>query len=477
MVKQGAVRWCRVVAVVHLGTATTSRSHLRARIFEIRNVRKDINRARASRASICIDLASFFDNRTTRAATRETMAPANKAKKAGEAQVSPPTHTEKEEEMTIKAQEEEEPEEVWELKRVLVAGQADAHHCRMEGCAKEAVVVWHGADPDDEWPMCEDCQESEFGGWPEGVQREGGDTGNEDAVDASAAKNLADNDDTKATPSKKSDTPAAKEVVESNPVDKGPGTSNEEEANDEEEEEEEEEVWDLKKIMSVAEVTHECPIKCSHETCPLPAGVAWISNKDPTTKWYSCLDHQVRRQQRECQYSTLLSHTHTHFLSQAADFGGWPEINELPLKTMTKEHLDVLATKCSVQADIEMPIFPKTASLNSDNMTVVSNTITPGPNAQVAPDGAGTKLSSVTPSPALALKEANAKKAAKSKPPASKKQLDMHRQWQATAESMGGPDARIMVSKPEAKKLIFDVLHDAFSPMNITELHKASQWQ
>jgi hypothetical protein len=154
---------------------------------------------------------------------------------------------------------------------------------------------------------------------------------------------------------------------------------------------------------------------------------------------------------------------------QAEDFGGWPDLDELPLKHMTKEHLFTLASKCSSKSDVHMPVFPTTASPSAADVDIASHTVTPGRNAQI--DAATETLASVTPSPGQALKDANVAKAGKLKPPASQKQLEMHRQWQATAESMGGPNARIIVSKPEAKKLIFDVLHDAFAPMNITELH------
>ena len=69
-----------------------------------------------------------------------------------------------------------------------------------------------------------------------------------------------------------------------------------------------------------------------------------------------------------------------------------------------------------------------------------------------------------------------AAKANKSKatPKMSDKALATHRKWQEAAHKMGGPTARIVVSKPKAKQLIFDVLHDSFCPMNVTELHKAS---
>ena len=48
----------------------------------------------------------------------------------------------------------------------------------------------------------------------------------------------------------------------------------------------------------------------------------------------------------------------------------------------------------------------------------------------------------------------------------------MHRKWQEAATAAGGPDARIVVSKPEGKKLIYDLLFDAFRPMNINQIYK-----
>ena len=53
----------------------------------------------------------------------------------------------------------------------------------------------------------------------------------------------------------------------------------------------------------------------------------------------------------------------------------------------------------------------------------------------------------------------------------SKAALEMHKKWQQLASSMGGPGARIVVEKSKAKELIFDMLHDAFTPMNITQIH------
>ena len=60
------------------------------------------------------------------------------------------------------------------------------------------------------------------------------------------------------------------------------------------------------------------------------------------------------------------------------------------------------------------------------------------------------------------------KKKAPPQPTASA--LAMHRKWQ---EAAGGKDARIVVSKAAAKKLIYDLLYDTFGVMNITDIYKA----
>ena len=47
--------------------------------------------------------------------------------------------------------------------------------------------------------------------------------------------------------------------------------------------------------------------------------------------------------------------------------------------------------------------------------------------------------------------------------------LPMHKKWQDAATDLGG--GKIIINKTEAKKAIFDMLHDAFCPMNITQIH------
>ena len=176
------------------------------------------------------------------------------------------------------------------------------------------------------------------------------------------------------------------------------------------------------------------------------------------------------------------------------EFGGWPDtLDELPLQHMSDAHKKALITCCSKGTSVEMPNFdpvmapsaspdePNEASLPVSNQTTSAASaaaITPLPgqsatassynpvqqsNVAMAAGGAaaggGTEI---TPA------ERPKKPAAKP----SKKVLETHRKWQEAAVAMGGKDARIVVSKPAAKKLIFDLLHDEFAPLNITVIHK-----
>ena len=175
---------------------------------------------------------------------------------------------------------------------------------------------------------------------------------------------------------------------------------------------------------------------------------------------------------------------------QEDDFGGWPPVDELPLKYMTEEHKKALVTHCSDRANVDMPIFdpafaPSSASpqqsdssLPNSHHTATAAAVTPMPGqsfsmtttnimetAQQLADvvgcggGGGFKI---TPA-----------ERPKTKPNVkpSKKDMETHAKWQKEAEAMGGKDARIVVSKPKAKTLIFELLRDEFAPMNITTIN------
>jgi hypothetical protein len=60
-------------------------------------------------------------------------------------------------------------DEVWDVVRVF-EDPNDACDCRHEECKSKAVVVWATtSDLTDECPLCEECQELDFGGWPETI--------------------------------------------------------------------------------------------------------------------------------------------------------------------------------------------------------------------------------------------------------------------------------------------------------------------
>ncbi len=232
---------------------------------------------------------------------------------------------------------------------------------------------------------------------------------------------------------------------------------------EEDDEEEEEEGWDLKHIHTIDEIKSGT-MKCMTKRCPLIACTTYVSSIDSSNVWYSCLDCQQK------------------------DYGGWPtEIEEIPVKFLTEEHREVICEMCTGRYSPEMPNIPtndpsKVTSPQSNQattkLTTLDNTeldkttqsnvnqvsaVTPPPGQRrqsittTAPSTAtGNTTKKVTPIP--------------SKP--SNQALAMHKKWQDTANVLGGE--RIIVSKPEAKKLILELLKDSFKPMNITDIFKVS---
>ena len=63
----------------------------------------------------------------------------------------------------------EEVNELWDVVCVIPTDKEKVE-CRMKGCKCRAVTIWgSNINPEDKWPMCEECQLKEYGGWPEGV--------------------------------------------------------------------------------------------------------------------------------------------------------------------------------------------------------------------------------------------------------------------------------------------------------------------
>jgi hypothetical protein len=225
-------------------------------------------------------------NKSTKVGQRERRTPTNDSTTAPEA-------------MDIEEPDEENSqEELWDVIEVI-QGTTD-RICRMDGCNSAAVAVWKSSlvnDPDDVWLMCEPCQEEQFDGWPDDLERP---TSNEGADGAEVS--LAEGDLENGTASKETKHGDAAAPNDHGAIAKdsaAPGDDQEQKEPDSDSDEanadddDEEPVWDMTKIMSIAAVTHECPIKCSHESCSLPAAVVWVSNLKPTENWYSCLDCQV----------------------------------------------------------------------------------------------------------------------------------------------------------------------------------------
>lgn len=67
---------------------------------------------------------------------------------------------------------EQENEGIWDLIRCVIKDN-DRPECRVAGCTRKAVAIWASDKaPNDEWPVCEPCQDDEFDGWPEGEEYE-----------------------------------------------------------------------------------------------------------------------------------------------------------------------------------------------------------------------------------------------------------------------------------------------------------------
>jgi hypothetical protein len=144
---------------------------------------------------------------------------------------------------------------------------------------------------------------------------------------------------------------------------------------------------------------------------------------------------------------------------------------------MLSDHRAIIIEKCSGRYAPTMPNIPTslddssetaTGNLSTDmnaNDEQVTHAITPPPNKlhkslDIQPgDGKEIlKQNMVTPSPAAT--------------GPSKQALAIHQKWLETAKALGGD--KLIVSKEAAKKVIFDVLHDAFRPMNITDIFNVS---
>lgn len=264
------------------------------------------------------------------------------------------------------------------------------------------------------------------------------------------------NDNTEMNVDQEESESETKENVEMDDNDESVGKEKEQsggdDGNDEEEQDDEEETpaseWELVKIHPKSQIIASSGfIKCGTDDCDLPACSVWT---DTVTKerWHGCID---------CQEEW---------------FDGWPSMDDIPeqYRNLEKDHIQALIDKCSKQKRPAMPPFETPPSPMQQNVSASneSNTITPlGSTKQVAKGASkNKKQTSITPTPA---KETT--KSSKSKEKNSAILQKKHAEWQKAAVKAGGPGARIIVDKKQAKKMIFDLLYDAMKPMNITQIH------
>lgn len=355
----------------------------------------------------------------------------------------------------------------WNFLRVTTNDNATTL-CKNDGCEEPAVAVWvNKSNLQDERPLCETCQEKEHGGWTNEGSRV-------DTV-ASKSKVLVESTEnaTTETPTKvkheEDEVESAMDVdIDEESTSTSTNVEMEDSAQQEQEldatsttitsndndqvmkdggdtqdknqdasatsgshsDDDEEEEWELKKIISVESINK--GVKCNTEECQLLACCIYVSSTTGE-KWYSCID------------------------CQEMDYGGWPPLEELPVNCLEKNHMQLLVAKCSKKKRPAMPAFedddsfsPTRDAAQRDDTT---NTITPLQQAS--------KGSKVTPTPA----EQDTKKKAKNNAIMMKK----HQEWQEAANKAGG--GRIVVSKDQAKPLIFQMLYDKMKPMNITQIY------
>jgi len=173
--------------------------------------------------------------------------------------------------------------------------------CRMDGCQTRAIVVWSRNNNSlDEWPVCQPCQETKFD--PDSIahfkQREESKAKEEDTEEALGTNDktqLAANANVVETMNdekKEGEPPIELRQNAANP--KSPAEPEEATGDPAANDEEKEEQWHMKKIMNIADLNTEAPIKCGNDDCLLPAAVLYVSDQN-SLEWYTCLDCQVSR--------------------------------------------------------------------------------------------------------------------------------------------------------------------------------------
>jgi hypothetical protein len=177
-------------------------------------------------------------------------------------------------EVTLKHNAEEEQQaEIWtlaEITSVEAVTKTQPALCATEGCDLLAACTYVSSlPPNEKWPTCLDCQLLDYGGWP--------------SVDELPIASMSNEHKAALVQHCSKDPNCVMPTAFPKSV---PGSIGASEVEDGEEK------WEITRIMSTKDV-NDFPIKCSHDHCMLPAACIYVSNKAPTTKWYSCLDCQV----------------------------------------------------------------------------------------------------------------------------------------------------------------------------------------
>ncbi len=349
----------------------------------------------------------------------------------------------------------------WDGIRVIV----DHVICRSDACGQKATAAWVSQKTGDEWAMCNDCQLRDFGecytgeplldnkapealeqgeepdekqitpkkndysrmvGDKTSVTAEEGNSSESPELPIDQPPTVSDDSSPSESPSVASLETMQEEVDTDVPA--GPAvTQTQEETPSLPESEGTDGQYDLKKILSLEDLQKDDTICCSQENCDLSAFGLYVNSCHPKDRWYYCLD---------CQEN---------------DFDGWPPVEELPVNYMEPKHIRVMALKCSSRKNPRMPVF--SSSSPEGKVEPIANFVTPPPPSKENTLLLNTK--EIGPPPKVAGKA---------------KAIEVHKKWLEAAQAMGGKDARIVVSKPAAKKMIFDFLYDSFQPMNITQI-------
>lgn len=347
----------------------------------------------------------------------------------------------------------------WNMLRAVTADDNATTLCKNDGCGELAVAVWVNKNKlQDERPLCETCQEKEHGGddsvasksnvLVESTKNATAETPTNIKQEEDTAMDIDIKEESTSTSAnvKMEDSAVQEQELDATSTTNSTSTDNDqvmEDGDDTQDKDQdasappsgshddEEEEWELKKIIPAESITTK-RVKCHTKGCSLLACCIYVSSTKKE-KWYTCID------------------------CQDTDFGGWPPLEELPVKSLEKNHIQLLVDKCSKKKRPAMPAFED----DDDSFSPMRDTAQGDKTNTITPLQQASKGSKVTPTPA----KQDTKKSAKQNATMMKK----HQEWQEAANKAGG--GRIVVKKEQAKPLIYQMLYDKMKPMNITQIY------